>query len=49
MAYATVADVEARLGRSLEAGEQDIVETRLNDVELLIRHRIPDLDARVAD
>lgn len=49
MAYATVADVEARLGRSLEPGEQDIVETRLNDVELLIRHKIPDLDARVAD
>jgi hypothetical protein len=49
MAYATVADVEARLGRSLEAGEQEIVETRLNDVELLIRHKIPDLDAQVAD
>lgn len=49
MAYATVADVEARLGRSLESGEQEIVETRLNDIELLIRHKIPDLDARIAD
>lgn len=49
MAYATVADVEARLGRSLEAGEQEIVETRLNDVELLIRHKIPDLDSKIAD
>lgn len=49
MAYATVADVEARLGRSLEAGEQQIVETRLNDVELLIRNRVPDLDTRVAN
>jgi hypothetical protein len=49
VAYATVADVEARLGRPLEAGETTIVETRLNDVELLIRSRIPDLDARVAN
>lgn len=49
MAYATVADVEARLGRPLEAGETTVVQTRLNDVELLIRSRIPDLDAKVAD
>lgn len=49
MAYASVADVEARLGRPLEAGETTIVQTRLNDVELIIRNRIPDLDARVAD
>jgi hypothetical protein len=49
MAYATVADVEARLGRSLEAGEQQIVETRLNDVEILIRSRITDLDERIAN
>lgn len=47
MAYATVADVEARLGRTLDPSEAQIVETRLNDVELMIRHRIPDLDAKV--
>lgn len=49
MAYATTADVEARLGRPLDASETTIVETRLNDVELLIRSRIPDLDTKVAD
>ena len=49
MAYATVADVEARLGRSLDPSEQTIVQTRLNDVELIIRANIPDLDEKVAD
>lgn len=48
MAYATVADVEARLGRSLDSSEQTIVSTRLNDVELLIRNKIPDLDAKIS-
>jgi hypothetical protein len=48
MAYATVADVEARLGRSLDSSEQTIVNTRLNDVELLIRNKIPDLDAKIS-
>lgn len=48
MAYATVADVEARLGRSLDTSEQTIVSTRLNDVELLIRNKIPDLDAKIS-
>lgn len=48
MAYATVADVEARLGRSLDSSEQTIVATRLNDVELLIRNKIPDLDTKVS-
>lgn len=48
MAYATVADVEARLGRTLDASESQIVSTRLNDVELMIRHRIPDLDTKVS-
>lgn len=49
MAYATVDDVEARLGRELDEQEARIVTTRLNDAELLIRARIPDLDARIAD
>lgn len=48
MAYASVADVEARLGRTLDSSESQIVNTRLNDVELMIRHRIPDLDIKVS-
>lgn len=48
MAYATVADVEARLGRTLDSSESQIVTTRLNDIELMIRHRIPDLDIKVS-
>ncbi|GGU45905.1 Gp19/Gp15/Gp42 family protein [Lentzea flava] len=47
MAYATVDDVEDRLGRELDDQEARIVNTRLNDAELLIRSRIPDLDARI--
>jgi hypothetical protein len=48
MAYANAADVEARLGRSLDAGETTIVNTRLNDVELMIRSRLPNLDTLVS-
>lgn len=48
MAYATYQDVEARLGRTLDASEQTIVNTRLNDIELMIRHRIPDLDTKIS-
>lgn len=48
MAYATAADVEARLGRSLDAGETTIVNTRLNDVELMIRNRLVNLDSLVS-
>ena len=48
MAYATYQDVEARLGRTLDTSEQTIVNTRLNDVELMIRYRIPDLDTKVS-
>lgn len=48
MAYASVEDVEARLGRDLDTGESQIVSTRLNDIELMIRYRIPDLDTKVA-
>ncbi|WP_190821966.1 Gp19/Gp15/Gp42 family protein [Saccharopolyspora pogona] len=49
MAYATPADVEARLGRPLDASETQVVSARLHDSELIIRNRIPDLDERVAD
>ena len=48
MAYAEAADVESRLGRTLDLSETTIVETRLGDAELLIRARIPDLDDRTA-
>lgn len=48
MSYANYQDVEARLGRTLDTSEQTIVTTRLNDVELMIRHRIPDLDTKVS-
>jgi hypothetical protein len=49
MAYASTSDVEARLGRSLDSSEATIVATRLNDVELLIRNKIPDLDTKVSE
>jgi hypothetical protein len=48
MAYATYQDVEARLGRTLDSSEQQIVTTRLNDIELMIRYRVPDLDVKVS-
>lgn len=48
MAYADVSDVESRLGRPLDANENTLVGTRLDDVELIIRSRIADLDERVA-
>lgn len=47
MAYATAADVEARLGRTLDTSEAQIVTARLADAELILESRIPDLDARV--
>lgn len=49
MAYATPQDVEARLGRELTPDEEAQVLELLEDVETLIRLRIPDLDERVAD
>lgn len=48
MAYATTADVEARLGRPLDDAEEVIANSRLNDAELILRVAIPDLDDRVA-
>jgi hypothetical protein len=47
MPYATVADVAARMGRGLDESETQIVTARLNDVELIIKSRIPDLAAKV--
>lgn len=49
MAYATVTDVEARLGRELDEAEAQVVSVRLEDAELILRSRIPDLDERIAD
>lgn len=48
MAYATTTDVQARLGRSLDSSEQQIVNARLSDVELIIRSKVPDLDTKVS-
>ncbi|RCV53474.1 Gp19/Gp15/Gp42 family protein [Marinitenerispora sediminis] len=47
MAYATVGDVQARLGRPLTPEEEQLAATLLDDVEAMIRARIPNLDARV--
>lgn len=47
MAYASADDVAARLGRTLSTAETDQVEVLLEDVESLIRSRIPTLDAAV--
>jgi len=48
MAYATVEDVEIRLGRELSPEEEQLVQVRLNDVENMIRARIPNLDELIA-
>src|SRR5690349_4350472 len=49
MAYATIADVELRLGRDLTTEEEAQVTELLEDVEAMIRYRIPDLDEKVAN
>lgn len=49
MTYASVQDVEARLGRPItEAAEVAQVDAWLTDTEIIIRNRIPSLDAMVA-
>lgn len=47
MAYAQLSDVQARLGRPLTDDEKTQAETLLEDAELEIRARIPDLDDKV--
>ncbi len=47
MAYAIPNDIANRLGRDLNEVEARIVNARLNDVELLIKARIPDLDDQI--
>lgn len=49
MAYANSTDVSNRLGRELSDEEATLVDTRLNDAELLIKSRIPDLDDLIDD
>lgn len=49
MAYANSTDVSNRLGRELSTDEATLVTTRLNDAELLIKSRIPDLVDLVED
>lgn len=47
MAYAQLSDVQARLGRPLTDDEKTQAETLLEDVELEIRSRIPDLEDKI--
>lgn len=49
MAYATLDDVEARLGRPLTSAEQTKVEAYLDDVSALMDARVPSLAARLAE
>ncbi len=49
MAYATYEDVELRIGQEFSPDEQAQVEMRLDNVERIIRRRIPDLDDRVLE
>jgi hypothetical protein len=44
----TAADVQAVLGRTLDAAETAMVTRRLEQVERKIVRRIPDLDAKIA-
>ncbi|SUA04010.1 Phage protein Gp19/Gp15/Gp42 [Mycolicibacterium fortuitum] len=49
MTYATTDDVAALWAKTLDAAETLMVQRRLEQVERLIRKRIPDLEARVSD
>lgn len=47
MAYATADDVAVRWAKELSAEESALVETRLEDVERMIKRRIPGLDTEI--
>lgn len=49
MAYATVEDVQKRYHDTIDESLAVVVGTRLNDAELIIKSRVPDLDAKVTD
>jgi hypothetical protein len=48
MAYATAEDVSVRWGRELTAEESQLVGVRLEDVERMIRRKVPDLDDQIS-
>lgn len=47
MTYATVDDVQARMTRVLSSAERDLAGVLLEDIEMIIRSRVPDLDERI--
>lgn len=49
MTYATVEDVETRLGRTLDDAETAQATALLADVEAIIKTRIPDLDEQITE
>lgn len=49
MAYATKEDVAVRWGRQLTPEDEAMVVQRLEDVERMIKRRIPDLDDKCAN
>lgn len=49
MAYASPSDVAVRWARTPSTEESALIGVRLNDVERMIRRRIPDLDTQVTD
>ena len=49
MAYATANDVAVRWAKTPSDDEIALIDVRLNDVERLIRKRIPDLDDQISD
>lgn len=48
MAYAAAADVAALTARELSPEETALVERRLEQVERMIRRRVPDLETQIA-
>lgn len=49
MAYAETSDVAARMGRSLTAEEETQAAAFLEDAEIIIKAKIPDLDDQIED
>lgn len=49
MAYANASDVTSRWARTPTEEETKLIAVRLEDVERLIRRRVPDLDDKVND
>lgn len=49
MSYATFEDVNTRFYREIDPKDRSLIEARLQDAEVKIRRRIPDLDLRVQE